>query len=460
LRLSGVLITAVLWLALVAPLTTLGFGSDTDAWLVADVSDYIVAQRQYLRSRTTGFPLFELAATPLVQIGNWQLSNLLALASGLALFVVVARLGRAGHYRHPALVLVTLLFLPVIVKNASVTMDYIPALALLIAAYACLMRERWTMAGVLIGIATGVRLSSLCLALPAAVYAWRHTQRVQVGLTLAGGAALVGLVAFLPSLRLGGFGIVATMPWMKGVYNGLRLFGPLQTVALAILLWIVRGPLRVLLSAWRHEPLVLFHLLVIGIWLLLFLPLPDEPEYLLPAVPSLIWILDRVASRRQFALASVILMSYHLVSLEVSGTRGGTQPMRAAIAPGFTVADIQDRRFKMALRDAATHWTGTAPTLLMEQALAVVTRNPEWVLDPAVNEYRQRQGHLYVSLRYYRAGTVSHFRDHGLRIVVLQQREFEFHQPGRDTAWPFIDFISREDLDRLLGRRIPGRPLS
>lgn len=460
LRRVQVLAIAVAWLLVSAPLTTLGFGSDTDAWLVADVTDYIVAQGRYLRSRTTGFPLFEIAVTPLVQLGNWQLSNLLALASGLVLLATLVSLGRAGHYRHPVLVLGTFMFLPVVVKNASVTMDYIPALALLMLAYRALVTGRWTLASVFIGVAAGVRPSSICFAVPAAVYACRRSGDIGVAFRLAGVAAGTGLVAFSPSLAHGAFGIVPTMPWMKGIYNGVRLVGLAQAVVLAWVAWHARDSIFDVARRWRADALVLFHLLVIVLWLALFVPLPDEPEYLLPAVPSVLWLLDRALSRRRLVTVAAVLLSYHVVSVEVSGTRGGTKAMQVAIRQGFTLADIEDRRFKLALREAATHWNGETPTLLMEQALAITARNPSWVLDPVVNEYRQRDGNLYVSLRYYRDDLVRHLSSRGVRIVALREREWEFHQPGRDTAWPLIDFVSREELDRLLGRRIVGRPLS
>ena len=75
-----------------------------------------------------------------------------------------------------------------------------------------------------------------------------------------------------------------------------------------------------------------------------------------------------------------------------------------------------------------------------------------------VNEYRQRDGHLYVSLRYYQTEPVRRFREQGLRVVVMKSREWEFHQPERDTAWPYIDFV--EDLGTVLGTKLRGRPLS
>ncbi len=449
---------AVIWAMAVAPLTLLGFGSDTDAWLVADLTDYIAAHGRYLRSRSTGFPLYELAVTPLVQAGNWYLSNQLAFAGGLALFAVLGSLARRGHYRHPSLVLIAIMFLPVVVKNGSVTMDYLPALALLAGAYLLLLEGRLTAAAICIGVATGIRPSSLALAGPAALYAWQRSGRLAPALRLVIIAAVIGLVAFSPSLLLQReYGLARTMPALKGAYNALRLIGVLQAAALAALFAFWRPRVSELLRTWRTEPLVVFHVAVIVTWLLMFAPMPDEPEYLLPLIPSAIWLLDRLLTGRQFAVVTAVLLSYHVISLDVGGTRGGTRPPVVSLGPGFTVADVQDRLFKLSLRELATNWRGTTPTLLMEQALAITARNPAWVLDPTVDEYRQLDGHLYVSLRYYREESMRRFHEHGVRVVVMKSREWEFHQPGRDTAWPYIEFV--DDLEEVLGGPIRGRPM-
>ena len=455
---SVVVRIAVCWVLLVAPLTVLGFGSDTDAWLIADVSDYIVAQGRYLRSRSTGFPLYELAVTPLVQAGDWYLSNQVALLGGLALVCILGALAMRGHYRHPVVVLTAFMFLPIVMKNGSVTMDYLPGLALLSAAYLLLLKRRFDAAAICVGLATGVRPSNMALLAPAALYVWRVTGRTRPAIRMLLLGAAVGIVAFSPSLFNGEFGLVRTMPALKGAYNALRLFGVVQTAVLALILAAGWRSVAAVLRSCTVDPLVAFHLAVIGIWALIFVPMPDEPEYLLPLVPSVLWLLDRMLTRRQFVAAAAVLLSYHVISVDVGGTRGGTRNVVVALGRGFTVADVEDRLFKMSLRRSATHWSGTSPTLLMEQALAITTRNPHWVLDPVVNEYRQRDGHLYVSLRYYQTEPVRRFREQGLRVVVMKSREWEFHQPERDTAWPYIDFV--EDLGTVLGTKLRGRPLS
>src|SRR5262245_48751888 len=123
------------WLLITFPFTFLGYGSDGDAWLVARAAEQIWQSRHYVASRTTGFPLFEIALAPLVHLGGWRLSNLFPLLAGLGFVQALFYLSDRKQFAQPLLTIITLAFLPVVVKNASSTMDYLPALAILLWSY-------------------------------------------------------------------------------------------------------------------------------------------------------------------------------------------------------------------------------------------------------------------------------------------------------------------------------------
>jgi hypothetical protein len=135
------ILLVVLWIAMTAPLVFLGYGSDNDAWRVARAADEMWETGRYVSSRTTGFPLYEILVTPAVYVGGWYLSNALSLIFGLGLIAALLRLASAGEFKHPLLVVVSVAFLPIVVKNASSTMDYIPALAILTWAYVALVHR-------------------------------------------------------------------------------------------------------------------------------------------------------------------------------------------------------------------------------------------------------------------------------------------------------------------------------
>ncbi|MBP2681709.1 MAG: hypothetical protein H6Q78_1572, partial [Candidatus Krumholzibacteriota bacterium] len=94
----------LLWFTCLAPFTILGYGSDNDSWRVARAAAEIWETHSYVRSRTTGFPLFEIGVSPAVALGGWRLSNLLVLLSGAACLAALVKLKNLRELRHPAAV--------------------------------------------------------------------------------------------------------------------------------------------------------------------------------------------------------------------------------------------------------------------------------------------------------------------------------------------------------------------
>jgi hypothetical protein len=447
---------ALVWLLATIPMLDLGYGSDVDAWLVADRAGDIWSSGTYLRSRSTGFPMYELAATPLVHFGGWRASNSLALIGGLAILILLVRLARRGVFRHPSIAIIAFMFLPVMIKNSTSTMDYVPALALLIASLVALVEERPYVCAVLIGIACGFRPTSGLFIVPSAVFEWWRSGQKRRPVAMIAFATCTGLAAFSPSLRLGGFGIARTTPFFKGVYSATKLFGLAQTIALcfvfAAMFW---QPRRELLRR-PMNPFLIFHVVNLLVWSAVFIALPDEPEYLLPAALSVVLLIDMYASRRLFAATAAILLSYHVVALKVAGTRGGTRHASIHVAAGYTIDDVNDRRFKMWLREAAANWRSRAPTLFMEQLLPPVVGRPGWIYDEEGEYSRQMNGSLAVSQRITDPARLEALHAKGFTVVVWSLHEWEYQLPETAGAHRFVVFV--DDPGQLFGLPVRGRP--
>ena len=294
-------IIVFLWFVSTLAFTCLGYGSDNDAWLVAENARIIARIGEYTRSRTVGFPLFELAVTPLVNRGQWYLSNMLPLSFGFLIFAALYRLLNINEFRYPFVTIVTLMYLPIIIKNASSTMDYIPSLALLMWAYVFLRESKWIPAGLMIGVATGFRPTSILFAIPAVVYSFTETKRIRQASNLLLVSVLSGAFTFSPVLLKYGFNVSPLSTHLKGKmllfitgYHALRLFGIPQTIVIGVAL--IAITYRVMHQE-KMNPYFLFHFSNLFIWSLLFLRFPYEPEYMLPLVPSVIFLLDRYLSK-------------------------------------------------------------------------------------------------------------------------------------------------------------------
>lgn len=432
------LIIFVVWSLRSLPFLLLGFGSDYDAWRIAETADTLWKTGTYVPSRSLGFPLYELVVTPLIAVGSWIGSNLLSLAAGMAIFMALIRITRQGHFRHPRLVLVLVMFQPVLDKNAATTMDYLPALALMMWACVALLETRWGLAALLIGLSTGVRPTSILLLLPALLYSWERTRSVQQLFRLAATAAAVAAVACSPLLLAQQFSAPFLAPRssllqhaaMVG-FHGLRFLGTAQTL---LLLVIVAWPWR------RHEsepmpaPLHHFHLGNLAVWGLLFLLLPDEPDYLLPALPSLVFLLDRCLDKRAMIAAVIVLLSYHGVQLELRSSNPDTMQIQPRLAAGYTFEDVQDRLFKLSLRRAAGAHRPAQPTVLMYGVPWITAANDAWEYEAAQGLWRLKEGNFYLAGQITDRQRILDLKTRGFRILAWQAAQWEY-QRRRSEAW-------------------------
>jgi hypothetical protein len=461
---TQVFVLLAAWLAIVLPMTLLGFGSDTDAWLVARNAERMWATGAYTASRTTGFPLHEILTTPFIRFGSWYASNLASLLFGVGLFAAVVYLGRRGRLSHPVLCLLSIAFLPAILVDSSSTMDYVFGLSTLTWAYVAMLEKKPVVSAVLIGVSVGFRPTNGLFIVPVAVYVYLKERTLSSILLPVVTAFVVGLVFYSPVLFA--YGIRApeksiNLHWdMKTRllitgYKYLSLFGILQTMAIAL---IMLGGIWRWGSSTRKSPFLAFHATNIVLWTLLFLVLPGEPEYLLPIVLSVVFAADKLLNRTAFAALTVVILSFNLVQLDMLGGESGDRELAISVQPGQTVVDIQDRSFKMSTRRAATDYVADQATVLMYGATWIPTLNAEWVYDPEYMLNRQRQGQLYVSRRILDERQLRRLSDRGFRLVVWRGQKQEFVYAGKLDLLKYMEVI--DSLDDFFGMRLSGRAIN
>jgi hypothetical protein len=446
----------------VLPQALLGYGSDADAWRVAEAAEEIWDSREYVLSRSVGFPLFELLAAPAVTLGKWYLSNLISVLSGLAVILAFIRLARQGALRHPLLSTAAVAFLPLVLTSSSSTMDYIPALALLTWGYVFAVNRRWMTAAMLIGVACGFRPTSGLWALPLVVYVYMDCRRTKVALGTLAVAVGVGLLAYSPVLLAYGLG-----PWsmefeidpatrvLVTAYNGLKYLGIVQTFLLGLLMM---RPLWRELRAGAPDAVVVFHVLNIALCVSLFLVLGDESEYLLPSAPSIVLLADRVLTRATWKIAVAALLLFALVQIDMLGGESGARRLDPAMGAGVVARDIQDRRFKLSTRELAGAMVVSEKTLLMFGDSWIPVTNDAWTVDEQYDLYRQRHGELFLSPRILDETRLGELRDAGFRLFVWRGDKWEYLQ---DRTVPWLNRVEViEDLGAFFGGVVRGEALT
>ncbi|MFI4867851.1 MAG: hypothetical protein ACHQDD_00690 [Steroidobacterales bacterium] len=274
-----------------------GYGSDPDGYRVVIAARQIAHSGVYEASRLPGYPVYEYLTALSAMASPWVSNAVTALLS-VAAFVCFALIVRELGVRRYLLVALAFAMTPVIYVSSCCTIDYIPAVAGQLAATYAVLRRRPVLAGLLLGLAVGCRITAGALALPLCLWmlltaAPRPALRqcFAFGITLLA----VSVLVFVPVWRRYSADFFAF--YDNGWYPPLDVvatralplvWGPLGLAALVALLCAApayAGFTRRALGEARTRSALVLAFAAIALYLIAFLRLPDEAGYLVPAVP-------------------------------------------------------------------------------------------------------------------------------------------------------------------------------
>lgn len=372
-----------------------GYGSDPDAWRAISAARHLLGTGRYAPSRVPGYPLPEYFDAIMLRLGAGSplgIGLVSALLSGAAAALFALLLMPLGRARAAAGALAMSLT-PVVFVAGLGAMDYLWGLTFFLAATLCTVSRRFGLAALFLGLAAASRpsyalaiipLGLLCVDFDPAQLRLSLPRRRLVA--LAAGSGLIALAFFLPAFAAVGVQVPrAYGGWEYVVFNSsVGLFG-------------VAGLLGVggaVVSAWRgrRHPVALpgglgrnldrWAVTVLIVYGLLFVRLPDEASYLLPALPALYWLLCRYARDvALWVLTSTLLLSCFVFSVtRASGAVGvtvrGPVPREIAIQQDRQcVANVVQRRLAASPDGLDLVIAGASrPQLLVELAAPLAER--------------------------------------------------------------------------------------
>ncbi len=280
------------------------YGSDPDGYRVVATARALLHGGAYAPSRLPGYPAYEFL-TVLTGDGPPWASNFVTALFSVAAFVLLALLLRQVSVRHYLLVAAGFAMVPVIYISSTCTMDYLPSLTLSLGAAFALFRDRSALAGLLLGLAIGCRLTAGAMALPLCLWLWLSRpwrEALRASLTVGVIASSVTVACFLPVWRIYGAGFF--MFYDNDDYPPLDVVLPRGTIqvwgavgcAALLLAWGLlpwyRRYSREQLSCPRKRAMVVAALGICALYVAAFVRLPDEAGYLVPLVP---WMLVSLA---------------------------------------------------------------------------------------------------------------------------------------------------------------------
>jgi hypothetical protein len=377
------------------PLIFTGPGDDADSWRVYIAAENLVRTGTYIPSRTPGYPLPEYIDAFLLSVGlrePFWLNLPIAIASAVAAAMVARLLAPLGPARAVVAAL-AFAFTPAVYEASIGPMDYMCGAALFLAALAMSVEQRTFAAAVLLGLAAASRATYSLGFIPVALILVQRAPasrslRKTIG-NLAVVAILSGAVAvpFYAPLF-----VTFESAWLTFADPGLdfvqlfgnatvQLFGVLGSLAVCCAL--VAAALRVTRPA-LAAPTTLRILPALAltslIYFALFLRLPQESAYLVPALPGLYAGLVSVLPVR-FSAALVVALGLSCAVGGVFRDYDGTLRLswRGPVVRRFDT----ENRWKCVARHAKSAIAAEPPETLLVAGRLKPAVLVEWGLPPS-----------------------------------------------------------------------------
>jgi hypothetical protein len=304
------------------PFISDGFGLDGDSWSVFISARHWNETGEYTASRLPGYPVHEFLSSVLSPLGDSGL-NLISAASGAIAVLFFGLTLRLLRFRQVLLACAAMAAVPVIYIHSTTTIDYMPALAFIMSSMYFLLRGNLVVAGVLLGLATGCRITSGAMLIPFGILIAENDglrNNLRRLLRLAVSTLVTALIVFLPVIATYGSGFfsyynVPYPPVPKVLYKiSIETWGVIGLAGIIISTGLLFLPDRItskrfLFPRSVNERFVIAWLVAIDLYVIAFLKLPMEAGYLIPVVPFVIMIYGKYLYRKAFIFFCTMLIA-------------------------------------------------------------------------------------------------------------------------------------------------------
>lgn len=304
------------------PFIHAGYGNDPDAWRVVQSARFIASTHEYAASRLPGYPVQEILYSLFLDKQPVYLNGTTALfsAAGIGLFVLALRkIGSSDSF----LTGIALACTPVVFINSVNSMDYVWALSFVLGSLYCIIVRRPIIAGILLGLAVGCRITSGIMALPLAIMlaVKNSKKKVQTKEVMQFLAACIAVSAtvFSPVYMKYGFGFFTFSDGYPPMSRILRIatievWGVIGLIAIVAASAVAIARRKTIQEESSVLPVVPWGWIIswtiaIGLYTIAFLRLPGDAGYLIPMLPFLFLLLGSFLPRRSFIVACIAVVS-------------------------------------------------------------------------------------------------------------------------------------------------------
>lgn len=301
------------------PFINTTLGTDADVYRVALTALHIAREGEYLFSRFPGFPVQEYVFAFLIGMPAVVLNLITALLSAIGAGVFTLFLRRL-HCDNGILLGFALACTPIVFVHSTTSLDYVWALTCIVSAVWFVLKRPW-LAGVLIGLAVGIRFTSLLMLAPMCFLLWKSfpSSRLRSSLQFIGMVFLTTCVLYTPVILSYQPDPTPHIPMQTDMLTSLYkasvgVWGVPGLVALAGMgITLIFSRLRKRESVGppdvnQRKEMLLFSGIAIVIYVAIFAQYPYESGYLIPIIPWVLLILGMYMNRVQTVVLTATLL--------------------------------------------------------------------------------------------------------------------------------------------------------
>jgi hypothetical protein len=322
-----------------------GYGVEEDSWGLVVNAFEMKQTGHYVASRFPGHPLQEYVYRLIYDQPAWVYNIFSVLASLMAVgyfFKALKKIQFKGAFAASLM----FCFTPVFYIAGTYTIDFAWTVAFVMASFYFLLDRKFIVCGIMLGMATGCRLTSEMFLLPWLIIAWNAfdwKSSVKDFMKIAVPAVVIGILWFVPAYQVYGrafFDYSDQFPYppmAKVIYKAtIGVFGLTGMIALGIFgivsLNVWRKKQLSPVTLFTSERLMLVCVVVIGLHIASYLRLPQKAGYMVPAIPFFIILVVLGLKEKQLRLATLLfVIAPFLFSINLTDNLRGSESTPLAI---------------------------------------------------------------------------------------------------------------------------------
>ena len=327
------------------PFLNAGYGVEEDSWGYVVAAHNTVETGVFEPSRLPGHPVHELVLTFFYPASPFVFNGLSALMSVMAVFFF-ALICIELHIKHYFWAALAFAFTPVFYISSTYVIDYVWAIAFVLASLFFVLKQKMLPAGILLGLAIGTRITSGAMLMPFAIILWNilpQEKKIKKIALLSALSILVGILTFIPIIRQFGFNFFQYYdqfpypPITKLFYKAtIGVFGLIGIIAIIVLKFIAfsKKNIRTTFNSKNNlEKAILIACISIFIlYAVSYARLPQKSGYMMPLVPfGILFFALWLKEKQFFILCFALILSPFLMSINL------TDPIRGASHSSFAI---------------------------------------------------------------------------------------------------------------------------